>query len=140
ILLGHPVTANGMELRGANGRTSKIEIIQEDLVRIHSPLLDYGFRSERFINAYLRAIQSGDAEMLSRVMNPDDIDFPVEKAREMIVDYRLRFGDTARIRPEFVDVDETRHTISWRLRGGDIVETVVLGFGDGLIGVREVRK
>lgn len=127
-------------LQGANGRALTVDVFQEDLIRMHSVLLDYGFRSERFINAYLRAIQRGDAEMLSRVMNPDDIDFPVEKAREMIVDYRLRFGDTARIRPEFVDVDETRNSITWRLREGDVVETVILGFGDGLIGVREIRK
>jgi hypothetical protein len=74
--------------------------------------------------------------MLSRVMNPDDVDFPVEKAREMIVDYRIRFGDTAAIRPEFVDIDEKRNAIIWRLRAGSVEETIVLGFGDGLIGVR----
>jgi hypothetical protein len=130
------------ELRGENGRTSRIDVYQENLTRIHSPLIDYGFRSEGFIHAYLRSIQSGDAERLARVLNPDDIDFPVERAREMIIDYRTRFRDTATIRAEFVDVDERRHTITWRLRGNapsgeEITETIVLGFGDGLIGIRE---
>jgi hypothetical protein len=129
------------ELRGENGRTSRIDVYQENLTRIHSPLIDYGFRSEGFIHAYLRSIQSGDAERLARVLNPDDIDFPVERAREMIVDYRTRYRDTATIRAEFVDVDEKRHSITWRLRGTarsgeEITETIVLGFGDGLIGIR----
>ena len=137
ILLGHPVTANGMELRGANGRTSKIEIIQEDLVRIHSPLLDYGFRGEHFMRAYLRTIAAGDAERLSRVLNPDDIDVPVERAQAIIDDYRRRYRDVAAIRAEFADYDETRHVLRWRLRGDGVTETIDLGFGDGLIGIRE---
>jgi hypothetical protein len=59
----------------------------------------------------------------------------------MIVDYRQRYRDTATIRPEFVDVDEARHIIRWRLRGTgangeELIEPIELGFGDGLIGVR----
>lgn len=125
------------ELRAANGRTSQVDVYQEDLTRLHSPLLDYGFRSERFMNAYVRAIASGDAVRLAQILNPDDVDFPVERARDMIVDYRERYGDTATIRAEFVDIDEARATIVWRLRGGNgVTETIELGFGDGLIGVK----
>jgi hypothetical protein len=122
-------------------RVSRVDVYQEQLIRLHSPVLDYGFRSERFINAYLRAISSGDAVRLSRVLNPDDIDFPVERAREMIVAYRQRYRDTATIRAELVDVDERRHIIRWRLRGAgptgeEVTEIIELGFGDGLIGIR----
>ena len=129
------------ELRTADERTSRVDVYQETLTRLHSPLLDYGFRAERFISAYLRAISSGDAVRLSQVLNPDDIDFPVERAREMIVAYRQRYRDTATIRGEFAGVDEQRHIIRFRLRGigpnGDAVtEMIELGFGDGLIGIR----
>ena len=129
------------ELRAANGRTSQVDVYQQELIRLHSPLLDYGFRGERFMNAYVRAIASGDAVRLAQILNPDDVDFPVERAREMIVDYRRRYRDTATIRPEFVDVDETRHILRWRLRGTgangeELIEPIELGFGDGLIGVR----
>jgi hypothetical protein len=64
----------------------------------------------------------------------------VERAREMIARYRLRYPDTATIRAEFVDVDERRHTLTWRLRGTgagvrELTEDVVLRVGDGLVGV-----
>jgi hypothetical protein len=129
------------ELRGEGGRTAHVEVFQEELIRLHSPLLDYGFRSERFINAYLRAISAGDAVRLSQVLNPDDVDFPVERAREMIVEYRRRYRDLASIRPELVDVEERRSLIRWRLRGvgpggEEVTELIELVFGDGLIGIR----
>lgn len=129
------------ELRTNGNRVSRVDVYQETLTRLHSPLLDYGFRAERFMSAYLRAISSGDAVRLSQVLNPDDVDFPVERAREMIVAYRHRYRDTAAIRAELVDVDERRHVIRWRLRGpgpgGDeVTEMIELGFGDGLIGIR----
>lgn len=129
------------ELVAANGRTSQVDVYQQELTRLHSPLLDYGFRGERFMNAYVRAIAAGDAERLAQILNPDDVDFPVERAREMIVDYRRRYRDTATIRPEFVDVDEQRHIIRWRLRGmeangEELIEPIELVFGDGLIGMR----
>lgn len=133
------------ELRNAEGRTAHVDAYQEELTRLHSPLLDYGFRSERFINAYLRAISSGDAIRLSQVLNPDDIDFPVERAREIIVNYRRRYRDTATIRAEFVDVNERQNIIRWRLRGTgpageEVTEMIELGFGDGLIGIRGLNE
>jgi hypothetical protein len=133
------------ELRGEGERVSHVDVYQEELTRLHSPLLDYGFRSERFINAYLRAISAGDAVRLSQVLNPDDVEFPVERARGMIVAYGRRYRDTAAIRAEFVDVDESRHIIRWRLRGigpdgNEVTEVIELGFGDGLIGIREVPR
>lgn len=118
-----------------NGK-SHVDVHQEDLIRLHSPLLDYGFRAERFMSLYLRAIASGDAEMLARVLNPDDVDFPVPRAREIIDDYRRRYGDVGAIRAEFVGVDERKNALLWRLRGGDVTEPIELGFGDGLIGMR----
>ena len=64
----------------------------------------------------------------------------VERAREMILEYRRRYRDTATIRQEFVSVDEKRHRITWRLRGAgadgsEVTEEIVLQTGDGLIGV-----
>ena len=128
------------EMQGAKG-TSLVEAHREDRVRIHSALLDYAFRAERFIKAYLDAIAKGDAERLARVLNPDDIDFPVPRARELIAAYRKRYRDVASIRAEFVGVDERKNVLRWRLRGpgpnGETVtEPVELGFGDGLIGIR----
>ena len=128
------------ELRGENGRILHVDAHQEALTRLHNLLLDYGWRSERFIQAYVSAIASGDAERLSRILNPDDIDFPVERAREMILEYQRRYRDTAAIRPEFVSVDENRHRITWRLRGvgadgSEVTEEIVLQTGDGLVGV-----
>lgn len=138
-----PASGSGyaFELVGENGRTSRVELIQEELTRLHSPLIDYGFRAERFMTTYLRAISSGDAELLSRVLNPDDVDFPVERARQMIADYRRRYRDPAYIRAEFAGVDERRNALLWRLRGPgpageEVTEPIELGFGDGLIGVR----
>lgn len=118
-----------------NGR-SHVDVHQEDLIRLHSPLLDYGFRAERFMSLYLRAIAAGDAEMLARVLNPDDIDFPVPRAREIIEDYRRRYADVRAIRAEFAGIDEQRNALLWRLRGGGVTEPIELGFGDGLIGMR----
>jgi hypothetical protein len=128
------------ELRGESGRSLHVDAHQESLARLHSLLIDYGWRTERFVNAYVRAIASGDAVRLAQILNPDDIDFPVERAREMIVQYRLRYRDTATIRAEFVDVDERRHTFTWRLRGTgaggrELTEDIVLRVGDGLVGV-----
>ena len=130
--------ANGVtfELQTAKGPVTQVLVHQEDLVRVHSPLIDYALRAEAFINAYVRAIASGDAIMLSRVLNPDDIDFPVEKAREMIVAYRERYGDTSRIRAELVSIDESRNSMTWRLRGGEVTELIEVVYGDGLIGIR----
>lgn len=129
------------ELRGEGERSARVDVYQEELTRMHSGLLDYGFRAAAFMNAYLRAISTGDAERLSRVLNPDDVDFPVEKAREIIVGYRRRYRDTASIRAEFVGVDESRAALHWRLRGPgptgeEVTEPIELGFGDGLIGMR----
>jgi hypothetical protein len=104
------------ELQGVKG-TSLVEAHREDRVRIHSALLDYAFRAERFMKAYLGAIADGDAERLARVLNPDDIDFPVPRAREMIDAYRRRYRDVRAIRAEFVGVDERRNVLRWRLRG-----------------------
>lgn len=128
------------ELHGESGRTLHVDAHQEALTRLHNLLLDYGWRSERFMNAYVRAIASGDAVRLAQILNPDDVDFPVERAREIIVGYRLRYRDTATIRPEFVSVDEIRHRITWRLRGTgsdgrELTEEIVLQTGDGLVGV-----
>ncbi|HEX7708571.1 MAG TPA: hypothetical protein VF701_19070 [Thermoanaerobaculia bacterium] len=133
-------SAYPFELRAANGRTGRVTVEVDDLVRLHSPLLDYGPRSERFVNAYIRAVASGDAVRLAGLLSPDDIDYPIEDARELIVAYRRRYGDTATIRGEFVDLDETRNTITWRLRGrgaggSEITEDLVLRYGDGLLGV-----
>jgi hypothetical protein len=104
-------------------------------------LLDYGLRTQAFMNAYLRAIASGDAMMLARILNPDDVDFPIETAREINLRYRARF-DTGTLRAEFVDADHRANTILWRIRGRtpsgvEASETVDLITGDGLIGVRD---
>jgi hypothetical protein len=128
------------ELQGTKGR-SIVEAHHEDRVRIHSSLLDYGFRAERFMKVYLGAIADGDAERLARVLNPDDIDFPVPRAREMIAAYRRRYRDVSAIRAEFVAVDEQKNALRWRLRGlgpdgREVIEPIDLVFGDGLIGVR----
>lgn len=128
------------ELRGAKG-ASLVEAHREDRIRIHSPLLDYGFRAERFLKAYLDAIADGDAERLARVLNPDDVDFPVPRAQEMIADYRKRYRDLRAVRAELVGVDERKNVLRWRLRGRDhqgqeVLEPIDLGFGDGLIGIR----
>lgn len=130
------------ELRGANGRSARVTVDQDDRTLLHGSLLDYGARSERFVNAYIRLIASGDAERLARLLSPDDIDFPVERAREIVVDHRLRYADTASIRAAFVGIDERRNTITWRLYGPardgkEISEPLVLRFGDGLLGVVE---
>ena len=127
------------ELRGSNGKTSRVDVRQEGLIRLHSLLLTYGMRSQAFVMAYIRAIASGDAVRLAQILNPDDVDFPVERAREMTISYRQRY-DTATIRPEFVGVDEKRGQITWRLRGKnasgtEVTETITLQTGDGLIGV-----
>lgn len=131
------------ELRGSSGRTAQVDVYQEDLIRLHSALLDYGFRSEAFMNRYLRAIAANDPVRLSQVLNPDDIDFPVERAREIIADCQRRYRDPSAIRAEFVEVDERRHIITWRLRGiapggEEVTERIELGFGDGLIGMRNL--
>ncbi|HYI10179.1 MAG TPA: hypothetical protein VEK57_14055 [Thermoanaerobaculia bacterium] len=128
------------ELQGTKG-TSLVEAHREDRVRIHSALLDYAFRAERFMKAYLDAIADGDAERLARVLNPDDIDFPVPRAREMIAAYRRRYRDVASIRAEFAGLDERKNVLRWRLRGPgpngeEVTEPIDLGFGDGLIGIR----
>lgn len=128
------------EMQGTKG-TSLVEAHREDRIRIHSALLDYAFRAERFMKAYLDAIAKGDAERLSRVLNPDDIDFPVPRARELIAEYRRRYRDVASIRAEFVGVDERKNVLRWRLRGPgpngeEVTEPIDLGFGDGLIGIR----
>lgn len=127
------------ELRGSNRNTARIDVHQEELIRLHSLLLDYGMRSQAFMLAYVRAISSGDAQQLARILNPDDVDFPVERARELIINYRLRY-DTATLRPEFVSASERRNTITWRLRGRspggeEVVETIELMTADGVIGV-----
>ena len=124
------------ELRNAEGRITRIDVYEERIVRLHSPLIDYGLRAEAFMNAYLRFISSGDAERLARLLNPDDIDFPVERAREIIVEYRRRYPDTATIRASFAGLDERRHIIAFHLRGGEVTETIELVYGDGLLGVR----
>jgi hypothetical protein len=128
------------ELQGAKG-TSLVEAHREDRIRIHSALLDYAFRAEGFLKVYLGAIANGDAEKLARVLNPDDVDFPVPRAREMIAAYRGRYRDVGSIKAEFVGVDERRNILQWRLRGTgpdgrEVTEPVDLVFGDGLIGIR----
>jgi hypothetical protein len=128
------------ELRGSTGRTGRVTVESDDLIRVRSPLLDYGFRSARLVSAYIRAIASGDAVSLARLLSPDDIDYPEERARELIVTYRRRYADTATIRAELVDHDERRNTLTWRLRGAgpggtEISEPLVLRYGDGLLGV-----
>jgi hypothetical protein len=136
----HRVEEFTFELQGAKG-ASLVEAHREDRIRIHSPLLDYGFRAERFMKAYLGAIADGDAERLARVLNPDDVDFPVPRARERIADYRKRYRDLRAVRAELVGVDERKNVLRWRLRGLDhqgqeVIEPIDLGFGDGLIGIR----
>ena len=127
-------------LQGTRG-TSHVEAHREDRVRIHSPLLDYAFRAERFTQVYLDAIAKGDAERLARILNPDDVDFPVPRARELIANYRKRYRDVTAIRAEFLTLDEAKATLRWQLRGPgpdgrEITEPLDLAFGDGLIGLR----
>lgn len=129
-------------LTGSTGRTARVVVHQEALTRMHSALLDYGFRSQMFMSAYVRSVASGDAVLLARVLSPDDIDYPVERARELIVGYRTRFRDTATIRPEFAGHDEKRAEIVWRLRGEgadgrERVEEIRLRYGDGLLSMVE---
>lgn len=135
--------AFSFRLVGSSEATARIHVVQEDLTRVHSLLLDYGMRSEAFMIGYARSIGSGDAVALARLLTADDIDFPVERAREMITDYRQRY-DTATLRPEFVSADEERQTITWRLSGrtpsGETrSETIVLITGDGLIEIKGLR-
>ena len=137
----HDLARFRFELEGTTGETSIVDVHQEDLVRLLSPALDYGFRSERFVGLYLRAISTGDAERLARLLNPDDVEFPIERAREIVIAYRSRYRDLASIRPELAAIDESRNQILWRLRGTgpggeEVTEVLELGFGDGLIGLR----
>jgi hypothetical protein len=93
------------------------------------------------MKAYLGAIADGDAERLARVLNPDDVDFPVPRAQERIADYRRRYRDLRAVRAEFAGVDERKNVLRWRLRGRDpqgqeVIEPIDLAFGDGLIGIR----
>jgi hypothetical protein len=127
------------DLRGSSGRTARVVVHQESLTQLTSLVLDYGIRTRSFMMAFVRAISSGDAERLARLLNPDDVEFPVEKAREMVIRYRQRF-DTGTLRPEFVSVDEARGTFTYRVRGRtpsgtEAEELIELQTGDGLIGV-----
>ncbi len=93
------------------------------------------------MKAYLGAIADGDAERLARALNPDDVDFPVPRAQQMIADYRQRYRDPRAIRAEFLEVVERKNVLRWQLRGRDpqeqeVLEPIDLTFGDGLIGIR----
>jgi hypothetical protein len=108
--------------------------------RLHSPLLYYSHRSRLFAAAFSRLVAAGDAQSLARLLTADDIDYPVERAERVIAKYRAPFASTGGSF-ELIDLDEQRSTFTYRLtaRNGEQshVTTIELGYGDGLLWLRD---
>ncbi|HEU4521017.1 MAG TPA: hypothetical protein VFT12_03375 [Thermoanaerobaculia bacterium] len=128
------------ELGGSKGNAISLSVYQDYVGSLHSPLLDYSLRSRHYIASFSRLVGSGDAEGLARLLTEDDLDVPVEDARRVIDRYRPAF-EVRGGAYELIAVDERRNTLTYRVTWrGDGVEKsadVVLGYGDGLLGLRE---
>ena len=117
-------------LRGANGNSSELIVYQDETVQIWNPLLYYSARADRMTREMFRLIAANDATTLARLLTADDIDFPVPDAQKIIDDYRRRYGSKS-LSASFDRVDETKHSIIYRIDGTN--DEIVMGYGDGLL-------
>lgn len=128
------------ELLGSNGRTLRTTIYQSDTRFITNPLIYYSLRGSRFVSIFLRLVETGDVQRMSRLLNPDDVDVSEGAAQKVIDYYRTRIDPGAGVRFEFADLDESRASLRYRVNGtkdGKPVEFIMdFAYGDGLLGLR----
>ena len=81
-----------------------------------------------------------DAGALARLMTADDLDYPVEDARRVLARYKPSFPVRGG-RFELMAVNESRNTftyrVTWEGETQSKTETIVLRYGDGLLGYVE---
>ena len=127
-------------LVGDKGGPLSLSIYQDRVRRFISPIIDYGLRSRLFAASFSRLVGTGDAESLARLLTADDIDYTVENARRVIDRYKPPF-EVRGGRFELAGIDERQHTMTYRLtwmgEGQETGSTIVIGYGDGLLSLRE---
>ena len=90
---------------------------------------------------FQRLIAANEAEKLARLLTPDDIDYPVDKAKRVIQRYAA-LRDLASAQGVFAGIDERTSTLRYRIEGRRRDGTAAsvpleLGYGDGLLWLRE---
>jgi hypothetical protein len=127
-------------LFGTTSQSLTFSINDDERIRFHNPVIWYSRDARNWAREFMARIAAGDAERLARLLSPDDLEYPVDRARALMERYRSRI-DFSRGRFEFAGIDERRNSFRYRLIGeydGKPAEEIVeLGYGDGLLGLRE---
>jgi hypothetical protein len=129
-------------LHGSNARPLSLAVYQDQQRprRLVSPLIHYSLRSRLFLARFSRLVAEGDAPALARLLTADDVDYPLERAERVIAKVRPPFAAPSGSF-ELTGLDERTHTFTYRLswRDGDrSSEAIVeLGYGDGLLWLRD---
>lgn len=127
-------------IEGVAGRSVTTAVYRETLIELHGPLIDYGLRGASFVQRILDVAHAGDVERMARVLTADDEDVPLAVARDVVERLRTRF-DLPRATLVLVNVDEAANALHYRVSGpsrtGAMEEAIlVVGYGDGLVGLR----
>lgn len=127
-------------MTGVADRSVTTSVYRETLVELHGPLIDYGDRAAHFVRRILDAAHQGYPEQMARVLTADDEDVPLATAQAVIDRLRSKF-DLPRASAVLAYVDEPGNAFHYRVSGpsrdGTLEqEILVVGYGDGLVGLR----
>lgn len=132
--------AYSYDLVTASGRRHRLYVNFDRRVEVQSNVISYAYRARALVDSIISAIQHRDADRLARLLNPDDLHYPVPLAAEAIARYHDTYeGDSLRVIPRGLDEAGNffRFTVSGS-RGGTIrSHDVRVIFGDGLVGIRD---
>jgi hypothetical protein len=128
------------KMTGVADRSVTTSVHRETLVELHGPLIDYGDRASAFVRRIIDAAHQGYPEQMARVLTADDEEISLATAQAVIDRLRSKF-DLPRASAVLVYVDEPGNALHYRVSGPSRdgtqeQEILVVGYGDGLVGLR----
>ena len=120
-----------------------------DRLRVYDEFLSYSGVAHSLVRSVVEALRAHDAARLARLFSPDDIDYPVGLAEQVVANYARRF-DLGTLRYEFDGLGPQRpgdygprvhrwfrYTIHGSKGASPFEHRVELIHGDGLVGWRD---
>lgn len=124
-----------------NGLSKTISVsFQQKQPRVDDEFFTYSAQAKGMLTRFINSIKNKDAQKLARVLTPDDVDYPVSAARQIIANYESRF-DPETLKFKFKGLRGKGNYFVYTLygfkNGKPVQHEVSIIHGDGLVGLQD---